>query len=298
VWGFTAPWDPRSDSSVATNASRLDAVVTGWIQLDSASGEPSLLYPDDPTRLDAPPPRRRLALVTSWHGRRFHPELVRRVATDSIALAGVASRVADIVRSGRYDGIVLDLEDQSRADTAAVVSAIRAIGASARRAGASTVAIAIPAADTAAYPTRLLFPAADAAIVMLYDEHWSTSPPGPIASPDWVRRTLAQRVADVGAERLIAALPLYGYLWRGSQAGEPLSYADARRISSDANIDLSRDPSSSSLHAVQPNVWELWMTDAEQLRVLVNQVTDLGVGRIALWRLGQVDPALWRAILR
>src|SRR5690242_17579843 len=50
IWGFAAPWDPRSDSSVTANGSRLDAVVTGWIQLDSVSGEPSLLYPDDASR--------------------------------------------------------------------------------------------------------------------------------------------------------------------------------------------------------------------------------------------------------
>ncbi len=271
-------------------------MVTGWIQLDSVNGEPSLLYPDDPTRLGAP--HRRFALVTSWHGRRFHPELVHRAASDPAALTRIASGVGEIVRSNRYDGIVLDLEDQARGDTTALLSAIRAIGAAARRAGSTTVTVAIPAADTAAYPTRLLLPTADALIVMLYDEHWSTSAPGPVATPDWVRRTLAQRVADVGADRLIAALPLYGYLWRGTQPGEPLSFANARRAASEANVDVARDPSSASLHAIQPNVWELWMTDAELLRVLVDQVTDLGVRRIALWRLGQEDPDIWRAIRR
>jgi len=296
VWGFTAPWDARSDSSVIANGPRLDAVVTGWIQLDSASGEPSLLYPDDARRPGSP--RQRFALVTSWHGRRFHPEMVRRVAGDSAALSKLAARVGDIVRDGGYAGVVLDLEDQARGDTSVLVSAIRSIGSAARRAGANTVAVAIPAGDTAAYPTRIFFPAADAAVVMLYDEHWSTSAPGPIATPDWVRRTLAQRVADVGADRLVAALPLYGYLWRGTQAGEPLSFADARRAAAQANVDLARDPSSISLHAFQPGVWELWMTDAELLRVLVDQATGLGVRRIALWRLGQEDPAVWQALRR
>jgi len=294
VWGFTAPWDPRSDSSVVANGSRLDAVVTGWIQLDSVSGEPSLLYPDDAARPGAP--HRRFALVTSWHGRRFHPELVRRVAADTAALSRMASRVGAIVRSARYAGVILDLEDQARTDTTILAAAIRSLSAAARQAGATTVAVAIPAADTAAYPTRIVFPAADAAVVMLYDEHWSTSAPGPIATPDWVRRTLARRVADVGADRLIAALPLYGYLWRGTQAGEPLSFANARRAASQANADLSRDASSLSLHAIQPSVWELWMTDAELLRALVDQVTGLGVARIALWRLGQEDPDVWRLL--
>ena len=296
IWGFTAPWDARSDSSVIANGSRLDAVVTGWIQLDSATGEPSLLYPDDAGRAGAT--RRRLALITSWHGRRFHPELVRRMAADSTALSRTAALIADIVGRGGYAGVVLDLEDQARSDTSVLVAAIRSIGNASRRAGATTVTVAIPAGDTAAYPTRILFPAADAAVVMLYDEHWSTSAPGPIATPEWVRRTLAQRVADVGADRLVAALPLYGYLWRGVQAGEPLSFADARRAASQANVDLARDPSSTSLHAIQPNAWELWMTDAELLRVLVDQVTDLGVNRVALWRLGQEDPSIWRMLRR
>jgi len=296
VWGFSAPWDPRSDSSIAAIGARLDAVVTGWIQLDSTSGEPSLLYSDEPSRRAPGAPARRFALVTSWHGRRFHPELIRRVAADSTSLARVASRVGELVRSGGYTGIVLDLEDQARGDTTITAAAIRSIGARARQGGATTVAVAIPAGDTAAYPTRILFPAADLAVVMLYDEHWSTSAPGPIATPDWVKRTLGQRVADVGADRLVAALPLYGYLWRGTQPGEPLSFGEARRAAARANVDLARDPSSTSLHAVQPGVWELWMTDAELIRVLVDQATALGVGRIALWRLGQEDPAVWRLL--
>lgn len=294
IWGFTAPWDPRSDSTVAAFGARLDAVVTGWIQLDSTSGEPMLLYPDNASRPGMP--SRRFALVTSWQGRRFHPELVRRVGADSLSLARIASRIGDIVRVGGYAGVVLDLEDQARGDTTITAAAIRTIGAQARQAGAKTIAVAIPAGDTAAYPTRMLFPAADLAVVMLYDEHWSTSAPGPIATPDWVRRTLGQRVADVGADRLVAALPLYGYLWRGTQPGEPLSFADARRAAAQANVDLVRDPSSTSLHAVQPGVWDLWMTDAELFRVLVDQATAVGVGRIALWRLGQEDPAVWRLL--
>ena len=294
VWGFTAPWDPRSDSTVVAIGARLDAVVTGWIQLDSTSGEPSLLYPDSPSRPGAP--SRRFALVTSWHGRRFHPEVVRRVAADSASLAQVASRVGDIVRSGGYSGVVIDLEDQARSDTIITAATIRSIASRARQAGATTVAVAIPAGDTAAYPTRILFPAADVAVVMLYDEHWSTSAPGPIATPDWVRRTLGQRVADVGADRLVAALPLYGYLWRGTQPGEP---PELRRRAASRGTGERRSRARSlvrALHAVQPGVWELWMADAELLRVLVDQATALGVGRIALWRLGQEDPAVWRLL--
>src|SRR4029078_7925858 len=113
VWGFTAPWDARSDTSVRSNASKLDVVVTGWIQLDSVTGQPSLRYPDDASTTNG---GQRFALVTSWHGARFHPEMLRRLAEDRGALALAASRVGALVGERGYRGIVLDFEDQSPAD--------------------------------------------------------------------------------------------------------------------------------------------------------------------------------------
>jgi spore germination protein YaaH len=104
---------------------------------------------------------------------------------------------------------------------------------------------------------------------------------------------LGPRVADVGASRIVAALPVYGYLWRPGGPAQPLSFADARRAALEANVELVRDPSSRSLHAIQPGNWELWMSDAELLRALVTEVGALGVTRIALWRLGLEDPAVW-----
>lgn len=293
-WAFAAPWDSSSDSSLRKHESVLDAAVTGWIQLDSVTGRPRLLYGDD----GASGSTRRLALVTSWHGREFHPSVVRRLGANAHELAAVASQLARLVSERGYTGIVLDLEEQSVADTALTARVVRVFADSVRRHGASTIAMAIPAADTAAYPTRAFFPAVDFALVMLYDEHWSTSPPGPVATPDWVRRTLSQRVADVGADHIVAALPLYGYLWRGNRPAEPLTYADAQRAAAEGSVTIARDPASGSLHAVQLGAWELWSSDAELLRMLRDEVAALGVTRIALWRLGQEDPAVWPLIAR
>lgn len=295
VWGFTAPWDSRSDSSVRASAAKLDAVVTGWIQLDSVTALPTLLYPDSTRELQH---AERYALVTSWHGDRFHPETIRKLAGDRSALAFASSRVAALVAEHGYRGIVLDFESQSPADIASAVGVARAIADSAKRHGAMTTSIALPATDTAAYPTRAFLSAVDFAVIMLYDEHWSTSAPGPVATTDWARRALAQRVADVGASRLIAALPVYGYQWKPHQPAQPVGFREATRLALEANVELVRDPASLSLHAIQPGSWELWMSDAELLRALRAEVEALGVMRIALWRLGLEDPAVWSAIGR
>jgi spore germination protein YaaH len=157
------------------------------------------------------------------------------------------------------------------------------------------VVVAVPASDTVGYPARLFDASADLLLVMLYDQHWATSPPGAIAAPEWVRRTLGARVAERGASRLVAALPLYGYLWRANSPAATIGFDDARRLSAEAGVSLARDPATSTLHAVRGGAdgWELWVSDAELLATLEREVAGLGVRRIALWRLGLEDAGMW-----
>jgi spore germination protein YaaH len=290
IWGFTAPWDPRSDSSVRLSESHLAALIGGSLQLDSLTDQPTRLYPDE--RAVASGTVERIALVTTFSGDRFHPDVIRRLAANNGALNLAAARLATLVARSGYRTALLDFEDQSKADLPSLLRVVRTISDTLRAHG-SHVGVELPGADTSAYPSSNFLPFADFIAVTLYDEHWSRSAPGPVASPAWVRRVLARRVADVGSAHLIAVLPVYSYVWRNGQPAEMLSFADARHLASEANVELLRDPTSQSLHAIQPASWELWMSDATLLNALEAEVRSLGVERIALRRLGLEDPAIW-----
>ena len=296
-WGFTAPWDPRSAASTARHGASLDALVTGWVALDSTTGMPRAVYRDSAARADGASRPARMMLVTSYAGERFHAEVVRALGAAAGARAASAGAVARLARDGGYRGIVLDLEALSTPDLSALVAVVRAVADSARALQVGPVAVAVPAADTAGYPSRALVAAgADRLLVMLYDEHWSGSAPGPVASPEWARRQLATRVADVGASRIVASLPLYGYLWRPAAPADVVGYADAVRVAAQAGLPLDRDPASSTLRAGRPDGSQVWVADAGLLRVLVEDAERIGVREFALWRLGLEDPAVWDVI--
>jgi peptidoglycan-N-acetylglucosamine deacetylase len=298
LWAFTGPWDPRSDTSLRANAARLDVAVTGWIGLDSGTALPIIpsLFPDT-MRLSKGTPRR-MAIVTSWHGTRFHPGTVRKLASDQARLARAAGTIATHAASMRYAGLVLDLEALDRADLASLLRVVKTMTDSAHARGVSPVIVAIPAADTVAYPARPLVRVADFVMPMLYDQHWSTSGPGPISEPDWVRNTLAMRIAEAGASKVIAALPTYGYRWRnGRTAAEDVTFPEAKRIATQAGVRLTRDARTNTLRAAKPGEWEIWVTDAELLGTLARQARIAGVSRIALWRIGQEDPEIWQALV-
>jgi spore germination protein YaaH len=295
VWAFAGPWDPASDASLARHAGQLDVAVTGWIALDSATAAPVLPSPyrDAFRPVGAAPAR--FAIVTSWHGLSFHPRSVRTLASNPVRLGRAAQRIVDASRRAGYTGLVLDFEEQAAGDVPQLVSVIRAIADSAHAHGLSRVAVAVPAADTAAYPTRALLAATDLLIPMLYDQHWDASPPGPISEPSWVQATLAARLAGVDRNRIVAGLPTYAYRWPRGRPGEQISYDEAQRFASRGGVTLARDRATETLHATERNGDRLWVTDAALLRQLVGVARSLGVDRVSLWRLGQEDSAIWRA---
>ena len=290
VWGFTAFWDERSIASASRNRDALDAVVTTWIALDTLTSAPVTLFMDS-SRTAAP---RRMALLTSWFGDRFHPSSVVRLARDPGALARAVSFVARALQAGDHRGLVVDFEGHEAGDLRALVTVVRAIADTleARRLGPLTVAI--PAMDTAAYPARDFIDAgADFVLPMFYDQHWAGGAAGPVSDPEWVAAALDLRLAEVPASRMIAGLPLYGYRWPRSGTGVTVTHGEALAAATAAGVSLTRDSATRTLHGSLPDAGEIWVTDAPLVEQLIGTVTAKGVERVALWYIGQEDPNLW-----
>lgn len=237
-----------------------------------------------------------MALLTSYHGTRFHPETIRALASDSTVLGRIAGRAAALLGDSGYRGLILDFEGLTPDDLDVLLRVSHAFADSARAHGVSPTGMAIPATDTAGYPGRPLLGAVDFLVVMLYDQHWLTSPPGPIASPDWAMRALGVRAADVGASRVVAAFPTYGYQWRADSATAVVSFAEAVALARDAHVPLQRDPASSTLHA-ESDRWSVWISDAVLLDSLVRGARRTGITKFGFWRLGLEDPRLWTDVV-
>ena len=292
-WAFTAFWDPRSRTSLGRHGRALDVAVTTWIALDSTTAAPTVLHAAPHARGG---PARTMALVTSWHGDRFHPGSVRRLAGDRARLDAAAAEVARRVAALGHAGLVLDFEGHVAADTGLLRQVTAAFARAARAAGAGPVSVAIPATDTLAYPGPL-FVAAGARWVlpMLYDQHWTGGEAGPVAAPAWARQWLAVRVREVGADHVVAGLPFYGYHWPAPKRGRTVTHAEAVALARGARGGLVRDSASGTLRA-RVDSGEVWVTDAVVVRRLLEEARRAGVRRVAFWHMGQEDPAVWRML--
>jgi len=285
--------------------SGVDAIAEFEFVLDSVSFRPTLAARRGSAQPKAAPTDlatkeldvRRLAVVTSFQGSRYHPETVRALAGDPQALAATAGALASAAAASSARGIVIDLQGMTTKDLQAVIDVIRAVADSAAAYALGPVAFVVPPGDTAGYPAAVIGRSASLIVARLYAEHHAGTAPGPTASPSWFIRQLGMRTAEVGSSRIVAELPLFGYRWERNGTARRITFAEARADVLAGAVTLRRDPASRSLHASSSiGGWEIWVPDRETIETLIATARRLGVRRFALNGVSGADPEIWTAL--
>jgi len=171
-------------------------------------------------------------------------------------------------------------------------------------------AVATPDADLKSIAAN-----SDGIILMNYDEHQTTSDPGPIASQDWFLDNLRRVLKVVPKKKLICAVGNYGYDWTLSTPGPvkkgskklskpqvlntedfPVSEAWQRASDADADLDLDDDSLNPHFEYIDEDTNQrhvVWFLDGVTMLNELRGARQLGLSTFALWRLGYEDNSLW-----
>jgi spore germination protein YaaH len=137
-------------------------------------------------------------------------------------------------------------------------------------------------------------PLVDRILVMAYDEHWSTSEPGPIASMDWCRRIALYSLETIGPEKLIMGLPFYGRSW-GPNPNRAYLYSGIEDLKREQGIlEAEREDGIPTFRYQTPTAVTVYYEDDLSLSARLAMYKDLGVRSVGFWRLGQETPAVWK----
>ena len=274
LWHLASPMlasHPRPGDSSATG---------GLIVLDSTTFRPVLASRG-----------RGMATFTSYQGTRYHPDAVRAIAEEPAVLDSF-SRIAAVNAGSAGGGLLLDFQELSPSDLPRFVELVRAIGTAARARSLSPFGIIVPAGDTLSYPAALLARVADVIVVRLGTEHRPGTAPGPLTTPDFIRRQLGSRVIGLGATRLAAEFPLYGYIWSRGGSARIITYAEANELILREGGSFRRDPASQFITAEGRDGWTIWLPDARTIQSLITAAQSRGVNTIALTGMPGSDPAV------
>jgi spore germination protein YaaH len=204
--------------------------------------------------------------------------------------------VASIIAAAEpFDGLQIDFESIPVRDRDNFVEFLRLLKAGL---GDKALSVALPArfdeaGDVLGYAR--IAEIVDRVIVMAYDEHWSTSAPGPVASLEWCNRVAAYVGTKIPLVKLVMGVPFYGRAWTDKRLARAYKHSAVLEIIDEQRIDDVERESGVPWFTYEEIVSvTLYYDDIVSLAARLSMYRDAGVLNVAFWRLGQEDPAVWR----
>ena len=130
---------------------------------------------------------------------------------DPDAANAFRDRLLATLAENKADGVNIDIENLHPQEERVYVDWLDRLS-NALHAHGFLVTVDVPMNDEA-YDYEAIGRIADAVVLMAYDEHWSTSSPGPIASRPWYEDGLDQAAERIDPDKLIAGVGAYAYDW-------------------------------------------------------------------------------------
>lgn len=138
---------------------------------------------------------------------------------------------------------------------------------------------------------------ADRIMIMAYDEHWSTSAPGSIASMDWCRRVADYALTVWPPEKYIMGAPFYGRTWPDKNWRQAWYFEGINRILHEQNVaHIERENEVPHFTFTTEVTITGWYEDAKSLTARARMYKDYGFSSVAFWRIGHEDDAVWQWI--
>ncbi len=237
-----------------------------------------------------------MPLVNNWNGHEWEGQQLAAMLAKPAARHRVVEALFDYVHSHHFSGVSIDFESLPEKHQAALETFMAELATRFHRAGLQ-VSMNVPANDRSVDYAKLA-QSADALILMAYDEHWSSGPPGPISSLDWFTQVMRFREQDVPAAKIIVAIGNYAYDWPGGGVAAENTFEEAVLSAKESEADIRLDGASlnPTFEYVEEDGREhhVWLLDAVTAFDQLSVLEALHPRGIALWRLGSEDPSIWR----
>ena len=289
-------------NSVTANAENLNVISPTWFKLcDNEGGYTSFASAD---------------YVQKAHDRGLEVwALIENIEyKDSISMYEILSSTTtrqklidslmnDLITYG-IDGINVDFEQLSMDCGEHFVEFIRELSAACRKNGkVLSVDNYVPRDFNDYYDRKEQGIVADYVIVMGYDEHYAGSKEaGSVASIDYVEDGIAQTVKEVPAEKVINAIPFYTRIWETTGDGissQAVDMVTAEQFISNHGITAEWDETTCQNYGEYTSGdsrYQVWLEDADSIKVKLNVMENYGIGGVAEWRLGFEKPEIWGVI--
>jgi len=207
--------------------------------------------------------------------------------------------IEDICRiTEGFDGVQIDFESVSRDDADYFLDFLKELRS--RLPAGKKLSVAVPArteliAD--AYDYSRIAPIVDRMVVMAYDEHWSTSSPGPVASLPWCSRVVDYAKSTVESDKIVMGLPLYGRAWQDKKLARALRFKNVQDLVAEKESKTNYASELGAYFEYSENVVvTVFYDDNRSIMEKLQLYRARDINSVSFWRIGQGPPQLWSSI--
>lgn len=202
------------------------------------------------------------------------------------------------------DGINIDFESIGTDTGEAFIEFIRELSISCRANGiVLSVDNYVPMGYNNFYHRKEQGLVADYVIIMGYDEHHGNSQEtGSVASINFVESGIAKTVEEVAPEKVINAIPFYTRIWETNGAqitSQVVGMEMAAEYLKNHAIEAKWDEITCQNYGEYQSgnsYFQVWLEDAESIKVKLSVMDNYHIGGVAEWRLGLEAPSVWEVI--
>jgi peptidoglycan-N-acetylglucosamine deacetylase len=318
---FYVPWDPASLASLQQHYRDVDVLITETLHSVTPDGTLDVVTPDGklhPVPSDGhisltPDPKLAswmetsgvdlpvMGLMNNSDGTTFQTDKLTAMMSSPEARKRLIETAVLYTQAQKQVGIALDFESIPDANQEDLTRFVEELGRALHAANLKLM-VALPAADWA-YDYKTIAEHSDAIILMNYDQHWQTSPPGSISGQDWFVTNIRNILKLVPASKLVMGIANYGYDWTAKSkqnpnpVAEPVSFQQAIITADESQAPIEFDSDSLeprySYEDENNQVHNVWFMDGLTAYNELRVAERAGVEGTALFRLGEEDPSLW-----
>ncbi|WP_234031444.1 glycosyl hydrolase family 18 protein [Lentibacillus cibarius] len=230
----------------------------------------------------------------------------------------LTDQIVEAIDNYHLDGVNVDIENVTDEDRDAYTDLVRLL--SEKVPDDKEVSVAVAANPNqqkqgwhGSYDNQELATYADYLLLMAYDESYEGGPAGPVASIDWVERSIKTMVEIEGvpSEKIVLGLPFFGRYWKTSESTGGYGISNHRvealidkydgRVTFDEQAQSPKatftikesDPTTViSGRTLTPGTYEVWYENNRSIHAKIDLVHKYNLKGTGSWSLGQESPSI------
>lgn len=215
------------------------------------------------------------------------------------------------------DGVNIDIQNLTEIDRAAFTNFIKVLRDTLPKTKLLSVCVApnpwgITTGWQGSYDYKSLGAICDQIFIMAYDEHYTGSTPGAVASFSFVEKSVTYAIKNIPSSKIVIGIPFYGRYWKQSATtgGYGITISDVERLVSTVKATTWYDKVAQCARAtltvsetdnaviwgsnkLSAGTYDIWYEDDTSLEKKLSLVSKYGLLGAGSWALGQEPDRIW-----